>query len=38
MIPSSSCSGVKLTDDSVDAVSHGTWRRITFFSNFDGNP
>ena len=38
MMPSSSCSGVKLTEDSGDAVSHGTSRRMTAFSNFDGMP
>src|SRR5579871_388162 len=38
MMPSSSCSGVKLTEDSRVAVSHGTSRRITCFSNRDGWP
>ena len=38
MMPSSACNGVKLTEDSGDAVSHETSRRITSFSNFDGTP
>jgi hypothetical protein len=38
MMPSSSWIGVKLTEDSVPAVSHSTSRRTTSFSNFDGLP
>src|SRR4051812_25297264 len=38
MMPSSSCSGVKLTEDSRLAVSHCTSRRMTCASCFDGLP
>src|SRR5262249_51163032 len=38
MMPSSSCSGVKLTELSRDAVSHSTSRRITCASWRDGFP
>src|SRR6185369_853297 len=38
MMPSSSCSGVKLTEDSRLAVSHCTSRRMTCASCFDGCP
>ncbi len=38
MMPSSACSGVKLTEDSGVAVSHDTVRRMVSFSYFDGLP
>src|SRR6185503_629891 len=38
MMPGCSCSGVKLTEDSVPAVSHGTLRRITSLTNSEGLP
>ena len=38
MMPSSSCSGVKFTEDSAEAVSQPTSRRTTCFSYFDGMP
>ncbi len=38
MMPSSSCSGVKLTELSRAAVSHSTSRRTTWDSNRDGVP
>src|SRR3954447_17329429 len=38
MMPSSSCSGVKLTEDCGVAVSHGTPRRMTCASYGDGLP
>ena len=38
IMPSNSCIGVKLTELSVDAVSHSTFRRLTFDTNLDGRP
>ena len=38
MMPGWSCSGVKLTEDSVPAVSHGTLRRMTSLTKWEGLP
>ena len=38
IIPSNSCKGVKLIEDTGSAVSHGTERRLTSTSKADGMP